>query len=217
MTIRMILEGRSGLPDFHHRPGDRDPDLTWIDREEAERRILGQTLLFAPGTDTSHSHSAFGLLAAILERAAERPYPTLLREEIFDPLGMERTGFYGETRGLSARAFAVGYDSNSVGLPNIPPNWGPTSWLVMGSGGMFSTMDDLVTYYDARHAGTLLPEEWAEQDRSYATTVNASDRGFYVQQSINPSGDLLIILMNREDREPELRDLLRDLMGLLPR
>lgn len=217
MTVRMILEGRSGLPDFHHLPVDWDADLAWIDREEAERRILGQPLLFEPGTEQSHSHSAFVLLAAVLERADGRSYREIVRDEIFEPLGMARTGFYGESLGLPREAFAVGYDSHSVGLPNIPPNWGPTSWLVMGSGGMFSTVEDLVRYYDAREAGTLLLDAWAEMDRSHATTVNASDRGFFLVQSMKGNGDMFMLLMNREDREPELRELLRELIGLVSR
>ena len=33
-------EHSSGLANFHGRPEDTDFDLSWIDREEAERRIL---------------------------------------------------------------------------------------------------------------------------------------------------------------------------------
>src|SRR4029078_1111199 len=67
MTLRHLMTGRSGLPHFHDVKTDRDPDHPWIDRDEAERRILAQKLLFAPGTGRRHSHSGYGLLAAVIE------------------------------------------------------------------------------------------------------------------------------------------------------
>lgn len=62
ITIRHLMTGASGLPDFHDIPTDENPDHSWIDREEAVRRILGQKLLFEPGKGNEHSHSAWGLL-----------------------------------------------------------------------------------------------------------------------------------------------------------
>src|SRR6185436_16953274 len=68
MTIDHLMRGRSGLPNFHHITGvDQDADLTWIDRDTAVQRILGRELLFAPGQGQAHSHSAWVLLAAIVE------------------------------------------------------------------------------------------------------------------------------------------------------
>src|SRR5262249_6077131 len=70
ITIRHLMTGRSGLQDFHDVPGDQDPDHSWIDRDEAVRRIFAQQLLFEPGKGRQHSHSAWGLLAVILEKAS---------------------------------------------------------------------------------------------------------------------------------------------------
>src|SRR5262245_5543725 len=45
MTIDHLMNRGSGLPDFHHIAGvDADPDLSWIDRDTAVKRILGATL-----------------------------------------------------------------------------------------------------------------------------------------------------------------------------
>lgn len=139
LTPRMILEGRSGLPNFHGAESDWDADLQWIDRATAVKRIFALPLLFVPGAQRQHSHSAYGLLAAVVEIASGQTYPEFVRSEILRPLGMSRTGCYGKTLGLPADAFATGYGTRSAGVPNIPPNWGPTSWLVMGS---FTRIDD---------------------------------------------------------------------------
>jgi CubicO group peptidase (beta-lactamase class C family) len=42
VTIAHLMTGRSGLPDFHHLPTDRNRVHSWIDRAEAVRRILYQ-------------------------------------------------------------------------------------------------------------------------------------------------------------------------------
>ena len=212
LTSRMILDGKSGLPNFHGTSADWDQDLAWIDRATAVRRILAMPLLSAPGTERSPSHSAFGLLAAVIEAASGTTYPEFVRGEILKPLGMTRTGFYGETLGLSAADFATGYGTRSAGLPNIPPNWGPTSWLVMGSGGMFSTLDDLQRFYDGMAAGTLFGDG---RSRARAgATVGGSDRGFYVTHIDNGKGDQ-ILLMTNVQRSPSLEPLARGLMALV--
>jgi CubicO group peptidase (beta-lactamase class C family) len=49
VTIDHLMTGRSGLPNFHHDSGmDADPDLTWIDRPTAIRRILSPPAKVAP-------------------------------------------------------------------------------------------------------------------------------------------------------------------------
>jgi CubicO group peptidase (beta-lactamase class C family) len=216
ITLRHLLTGASGLPNFHGVPGsDWDPDLAWIYRETAVRRILGQTLLFAPGQGEAHSHSAFGLLAAVIETVSATTYPKFIRAEILDPLGMARTGFYGESLGLGATAFAVGYGPSAVGVPNIPPNWGPPSWLVMGSGGMFSTLGDMDRYDAAIASGRLLTGTWAQWQQGQSVGVGGSDRGYFIFHATNGHGNEALFLMNGEGRAPVQRAMTRALERLV--
>ena len=201
MTIRHLLTGRSGLPDFFHVDSvDWDADLAWIDRRTAVRRILSQRQLFAPGTGRAHSHAAFVLLAALIEQLSGRSYQEFVRQEILTPLGMPRTGFYGERLGLTQEDFAVGYGASAVGIPNIPPNWGPTSWLIMGSGGMCSTLEDMERYYTAIDEGRLLAGEWAKWQQGPNAGAGGSDRGFFIYRVSNGAGTSVLFLMNGEGR-----------------
>jgi CubicO group peptidase (beta-lactamase class C family) len=218
ITVRQLLTGRSGLPDFHDVPAeDWDPDLAWISRATAEQRILALPLLFTPGSDDRHSHAAFVLLAAIIEHVDGRSYREFVRSEILEPVGMARTGFYGETLGLAVSDFAVGPGPSRVGLPNIPPNWGPTSWLVMGSGGMFSTLDDMARYYDAIDTGQLLTGEWANWQQGPGVGAGGSDRGFFIFRTTDGLGSSILFLMNGEGRDPAIRRMTRALEGLTER
>ncbi|HQR07545.1 MAG TPA: serine hydrolase [Gemmatales bacterium] len=157
MTLEQLMTGRSGLPDFHDIPSDKDKDHSWIDRDEAVRRILGSELLFAPGKGRRHSHSAFGLLAAIIEKVSGQSYQDFTREHLYQPAGMTDTGFFGDK--IAPERMALGYGPRKDGEINAPPYWGKTSWLVMGSGGQTSTALDMWRWVQAVHGGKLLNED----------------------------------------------------------
>ena len=173
ITIDHLMSGASGLPDFHDLPGDRDPDHSWIDRDEAIRRIFAQELLFPPGQGDEHSHSAWGVLAAIVEIASGKSYQDFTRQHLFAPAGMVDTGFNGDA--VPAERLAVGYGTSSDGEINAPPYWGKTSWLVLGSGGQIGTTRDSARWLDAVREDKILEPAWA--DRYIGPGVGASRNG----------------------------------------
>lgn len=211
MTLRHLLTGQSGLPDFFDTEEDADPDLTWINRKTAEQRILNQQLLFAPGTSEAHSHGAFVFLSAVVERVSGKPYYSFIRENFLDPAGMTKTGEYGESRGLSVDDFAVGVGGSSVGIPNIPPNWGPTSWLIKGSGGMYSTLDDLRRFYKYVRSGKVLDTEHRRRFDSMSVNLDGSERGYELFSVYIPPDRELFIFFNELKDFDRLRRLFREL------
>lgn len=215
MTVGHLLAGRSGLPDFPALESDWDADLAWIDRDTFVARIMAQPLLFPPGTASTHSHGAYGLLAAIIEIATGESYRHFVQREILDVAGMARTGFYGDRKDLALEDFAVGYGPSRVGLPNIPPNWGPTSWLVMGSGGMYSTLEDMQRYYEAIATGRILRDPWRAEQGGATVGVGGSERGFHFFHAFDGKGDRILLLMNGEGRTDEMRALRKGLEQLV--
>lgn len=194
MTIQHLMNGESGLPDFFETEEDWNPDLAWIDRETAEQRMLSIPLLFEPGMGQQHSHAAFVMLAAIIEHVTGQEYYSFIRTYFLDPAGMGRTGEYGETRGLSLEDFAVGGGPEKIGLPNIPPNWGKTSWLVKGSGGMYSTLADLRKFYEYVRSEEVFDEDQRNYFQNLSVNVDGSMRGFELFSISDPGADTEVYL-----------------------
>jgi len=214
ITIYQLMTGQSGLPDFFHSDEDWDPDLAWVDRETAIKRLLAQKLLFEPGTDKAHSHGAFGLLSALIEIVTEKSYYGFIEDNFFDPAGMSRTGEYGETKGLTISDFATGGGPQFIGLPNIPPNWGPTSWLIKGSGGMYSTLDDLLNFYSYIRSGAILDATHNVAFHQPTVNIDGSDRGFELFSAYMPPDNEIILFLNEPGNRDKLRQLFRALEHL---
>ena len=193
ITVEFLMTGRSGLQNFHGVPSDGNPDHAWIDRDEAMRRILAQELLFEPGNGREHSHSAWGVLAAILEIVSGESYQEFTKKRIFEPLGMVDTGFYGAT--YPKKRMAVGYGMRSNGEINAPPYWGPTSWLVLGSGGQVSTVPDMRRFVSGMRAGKLLDAERRERLLSTwrGLLAGGSIFGYEIVYTTDPDNMMILI------------------------
>ncbi len=217
ITIDHLMTGGSGLRDFHDLPGDRDPDHAWIDRDEAVRRILAQDLLFAPGKGNRHSHSAWGLLAAVIEIVSGKSYQEFTRKNLFAPAGMKDTGFNGDP--VPEGRLAIGYGPVSDGETNAPPYWGPASWLVLGSGGQISTTGDMLRWHEALRAGKILSPSSLDRyfDAPGAVLTGGDQYGYFIVYT-QGIGSMLILISNTDDpREPMNRTLARDLAALVNR
>ena len=95
----------------------------------------------ARGTGILYSNFAFDLLSIALSEAAEQPYPKLLEEHITEPLGMKDTTFVltNEQKGRLMQ----GHNFDGKPLPDVP-----TSSVIVGSGGLYSTPKDLLRWME---------------------------------------------------------------------
>lgn len=195
ITLEMLRTGRSGLYNFPGIQGvDENMDLSWIDRDEFMRRVFGSELRFPPGRGEAHSHAAWGVLAAVIELASGTEYHEFLRTRFFEAAGMERTGPYEFTRDFPVEEVAVGLGGNTWGEVNAPPWWGPTSWLVKGSGGMVSTPGDLHRWRTHLASGDVLGQR---AQRIYGIGgvflgEGGNDRGFI--NTLGMAGDDMVIV-----------------------
>lgn len=215
MTLDDLMTGRSGLPNFLGRPQDADPDNTWIDRGEALKRILESDLLFEPGTEHAHSHAAFGVLAAVVELVSGDSYIKFLDKNLFGPAGMTKTGHYEDIKAKDDEV-AIGYGGNDYTPVNSPKNWGKTSWLVLGSGGMVSTTGDLYRWNQGIRDGKLLSLAAIEKYFRHGggVLVGGNMHGFYTSYTTAPD-TLFFLCTNDIGREKNTEALTAGLVALV--
>jgi D-alanyl-D-alanine carboxypeptidase len=160
ITIRELGEMSSGLNTYTADQGFldayfADPRAAWTPIEVIK---LGVSLppKFAPGQGFFYSNTNFLLLAKIAEKVTGKPIGHLLRERIFDPLGMTHTS-YPYTTALPA-PFWSGYtnqDADGTGTSILDAtHWNPTPFGAAGQ--IVSNLHDMRIWTKAVGTGALL-------------------------------------------------------------
>lgn len=162
VTLRQILTHTSGTR--HYRAGEFGEYgigrlRHYDDFEEATRMWRDDPLLFEPGTHWSYSTHAFALLHGILEAVTGESLEDALRRRVWEPAGMLATQFDLPRRVVSNRGRGYARDRQGGFLRT---EWEDVSYKYT-SGGILSTVEDLVRMASAVMDGTLLrPETLAE-------------------------------------------------------
>jgi CubicO group peptidase (beta-lactamase class C family) len=158
-----IVEAAESLGLVLGRPDPRTPH----DPDEWIRRFATLPLMAQPGERWMYNVGTL-VLGVLLSRAADQPLGDLLRERLFDPLGMPETGFWlpaGRAAQLPAYYTTDEGTGKLAEVTNTPPEiWSSPPAFPSGSGGLVSTVDEFHTF--ARmllrrgvHGGTRLLSE----------------------------------------------------------
>lgn len=139
--IRLIdlVTHAGGLPREVERPPSPADNPFQTITKEAFIEGLKEPLLFAPGTGALYSNFGFDLLAQALANAAGKPYEELLRERVLAPAGLISTAFTPDAEQLGR--LMPGHDFDGEPLPVVP-----TVPMIVGSGGLYSTADDILRW-----------------------------------------------------------------------
>src|SRR5437763_1292719 len=89
ITVRDLLTERSGLPDINGLPDYNDILRQHQTPASLIAKIDGKELLFEPGTKFLHEeHSAYNLLALIVEKKTGLPFAAAVERLVFRPAGI---------------------------------------------------------------------------------------------------------------------------------
>ncbi|MGB2808246.1 MAG: serine hydrolase domain-containing protein [Sedimentisphaerales bacterium] len=101
VTLRHLLDHRGGLPSKHRSwpDGKSFTDMHNLDGPAMEQRaayarmILRQEPEAKPGTTYIYSNAGYSVAGVIAEQAMKKPWESLMRTMLFEPLGMRTAGF----------------------------------------------------------------------------------------------------------------------------
>lgn len=157
ITVHQLLTHTSGMP---HRVGVCWPPSAKTSRDEYVREMLAADLEAAPGKVFLYSNDGYGLLGAIIEHASGTTYEQYLRDSLFTPAGMTRTGYTFDAATLAEAA--RGYHGDDEYLGNLNPafrNASGPAWCNRASGGLLATAEDMRRWIDALRGGRILSDE----------------------------------------------------------
>jgi CubicO group peptidase (beta-lactamase class C family) len=160
ITLRMLLCHSSGF--F----GDFFADFGWGD--DALRRYVDKLDTLPqqtpPGTSWAYNNAGFCLAGALIEQVTGQPYERVMRDRVFQPLGLTHTFYYPHE--AIAYPVAVGHTQiTPAGDEHEVARLYPLPRAVNAAGGIISTVDDLLTFAAfhigggvTRNGQRLLPE-----------------------------------------------------------
>ncbi|MGE5644693.1 MAG: serine hydrolase domain-containing protein [Acidobacteriota bacterium] len=158
VTARALLSHMSGIRHYNSI-AEVNSTRHYTDVIEPLRIFAGEPLEFEPGTRYLYTTYGFNLLGAAVEGASGEPYLNYVREHIFAPAHMERTGPDDAVALIANRA--RGYRHNSAGaIENCALV--DTSNKIPG-GGYVSTAEDLVRFAIAVLRGDLVSAKTRER------------------------------------------------------
>lgn len=178
ITLQHLLTHTSGIPDYYDEERFTDFDSFFVGRPWYELKgpsdylaiFPDEAMKSEPGARFSYSNGGYILLGVVIEAVTGRTYREFVEQEIFQAVGMQRSGFFAFNHLPEQTAFGYIEDSGGwrTNIYNLP---------IIGAsdGGAYTTINDLALLWKAFWGNQILPQAWTE--RFAAPYVRAETEG----------------------------------------
>jgi CubicO group peptidase (beta-lactamase class C family) len=157
ITIHHLLTHSSGIYNYTGDVGIEDSAI--VNHPISKERVLSQfrdkPLDFPPGKYYSYNNSGYFLLGLIIEKVTGKPYETVVKEYIFNPLGMSQSGFDFINLPKTIRAQGYEFWDNEKAIPYSHYD----STFAYSAGSIYSTTNDMLKWAKAVAAREILTRE----------------------------------------------------------
>jgi D-alanyl-D-alanine carboxypeptidase len=164
VTVRMLLNHTSGLPEYNHEAGFVSQvilhPLDNFSSEECLKGIAGEDFQFTPGSKYLYTNTNY-LVLALIGDAITGDHAAWIKNHIFKPLGLNNS-YYGKgfdyLKGLDLPESY--WDVFNNGIPvNVTPFQKMTVVCSKGDDGIVCTTTDAIKYLKGVVEGKLLKPE----------------------------------------------------------
>ena len=177
ITLANLLGHTSGIPSF---TGFKEFGVWRMSPHTTEEELAlfrDKPLDFEPGSKFVYSNSNYEVLGAVIEKVSGKKYGDLLRERIFEPLGMKDSGL--DTDELILPKRAQGYMPGKGGLVLARSESMTVPWA---AGSIYSTTGDLLKWEHGLFGGKVLSADSLKAmttpgNGNYGLGVGVADKG----------------------------------------
>lgn len=165
ITLRMLLQHRSGIPDFAdmHYPWDSP----FKDNSKAYTLVMGMPADFKPGKKYRYSNTNYLLIGEILDRTLGYSHHQYIQIEILNPLGLNNT--YSLLNDVDINdvtsGYFVGYEGDDIKYNDF----------IHPGGSMVATAEDVGIFLKALIDSTLFN---AEEQAIYSSVYEYGHTGW---------------------------------------
>jgi N-acyl-D-aspartate/D-glutamate deacylase len=159
ITLRHLLTHTGGLPDYYDVLEEAATDHM-PDTEEAMEFLAGWgEPLFPAGARYEYSNPGYEMLALVVERASGQRFGQFVEDNIFVPLGMSDSVIRDSSEPEIPNR-ALGYTRADGGFTLDDDH---NLNHIIGSGGMYSSVEDLARWDEALYTDTLVRRDTLEE------------------------------------------------------
>ncbi len=152
ITIHQLLIHAAGIT---RDIGETDFDQIPVD--DYFKQLFATKLLHEPGSKHDYSNAGYSILARIIELVSGQSYESFLNEYLFQPAGMNYTGYLLPK--WENCTLANGYSYNVINTGSMIARYqkdGKVSRVIIGNGGINSTQEDMFKWYLALRSNKIL-------------------------------------------------------------
>lgn len=162
VTVKHLLEMQSGIGDFFGPRFQATPKDRLRTLQDYLKLFADAPLAFEPGTSRNYSNGSYIVLGVLIEKVTGQSYYDYVRQNIFQPAGMNDTDAY--EMDAAVPNLATGYLKAANGQRTSNVYTAPARGSSAGGG--YSTAADLLKFTQALASGKLFTS--AENKREFA-------------------------------------------------
>lgn len=167
LTLRHIAVHQSGLSDAFETANYQTSDH-YDTVDAAYRRIVAYPLEFDPSARNEYRTASFTVVARVMEAAAGKPYLEIMREQVFEPLGL--TSIVPNDPRVDLPERVRFYMTDDSGAFVRGPYYDPS--FKLAGAGFIATAEDIAKFGAALAAGPFLSDR---ARRELITPVSLAD------------------------------------------
>ena len=166
ITIKNLLQHTSGLIDYEDLISDT-VTIQLKDKDVLELIMKTDSTYFQSGSQHKYSNTGYALLALTVEKISGKPFRDFLKDNIFQPLGMDNTiAFEKDLNEIKDRAYGYSIKDNIVEFVDQS-----ITSAVLGDGGIYSSLNDLYKWDKALYTGKLIDKKYLDESWTRGKTT----------------------------------------------